>query len=224
MPMIIINFAFMIYDDNDIYTHVGIPPYMWDSLADMRHFSRQETEAFLNQHLSFSFECEDTFTVEDVADTINSQLGIDKNFVSSGEGIIHVELNHNAVRVNDYSQTVSTVSQLLSPDKKATALNFWYAFSDSQGQVWPSKDGIYYYMNSRERGSHNMPHVHVNVSHQYDASINILTGKILEGSIPAGKKQRTILKTISEKKEELLYFWNNNTDGLKFNVNYSISD
>lgn len=42
-------------------------------------------------------------------------------------------------------------------------------------------DGIRYYMNSKEAGKHNLPHVHVDIRHERSGSFSIITGEKLSG-------------------------------------------
>lgn len=69
-------------------------------------------------------------------------------------------------------------------------LQLYFAFSALQGDIWRERQ-IHYYMQSREYGKHNRPHVHVKAGDRYSAAIDILTGEILAGEIP-GKYMKQI--------------------------------
>lgn len=75
-------------------------------------------------------------------------------------------------------------------------------------------DGIRYYMNSREAGKHNEPHVHVDIRHETSGSFSIITGKkLLKGKIKTSDV-RKIQMMIANHQAELINFWNEHTDGL----------
>lgn len=80
-------------------------------------------------------------------------------------------------------------------------------------------DGIRYYMHSKEAGKHNKPHVHVDVRHEASGSFSIIDGKLLSGEGIKNKDIRRIQKMIEKKREELLSYWEMNTDGLKVDLN-----
>ena len=80
------------------------------------------------------------------------------------------------------------------------------------------EDGIRYYMNSRERGKHNEPHIHLrSVDSCQEAVIIIKTQKVV------GKFPRKLIKKAKNKvKLEEKFFleqWNILTDGLRVDIN-----
>ena len=87
------------------------------------------------------------------------------------------------------------------------------------GGIW-EEGQIQYYMRSHESGSHHRAHVHVNAEHKYDASVDILTGKVLEGKL--GKYEKKVIKKVSDNQEFLLQCWNDMTDGLKVDIDYHL--
>lgn len=97
-------------------------------------------------------------------------------------------------------------------------LQIYFVFSALQGDIW--REGqIHYYMQSREYGKHNRPHVHVNACDRYSAAIDILTGETLVGKIP-GKYMKQIKNKIEENREFLIDCWNNMTDGINVDIDY----
>jgi diadenosine tetraphosphate (Ap4A) HIT family hydrolase len=75
-------------------------------------------------------------------------------------------------------------------------------------------DGIRYYMNSREAGKHNEPHVHVDIRHETSGSFSIITGKKLSKGKIKTSDVRKIQMMIANHQAELINFWNEHTDGL----------
>ena len=99
-------------------------------------------------------------------------------------------------------------------------LHLLFVFSIFQGEIW--REGqIKYYMQSHESDSHNNPHVHVNIGHKYEASIDIINGNILAGKVPQ-KYYGKIIKKIKDNKDFLILCWNELTDGLKIDINYGL--
>ena len=74
-------------------------------------------------------------------------------------------------------------------------------------------NGMEFYMYSREKGKHKLPHIHV--KYQGDEVVISLDGKILEGKIKS-KVQSLAQEIIKSDKESFLIKWNNLTDGEKF--------
>ena len=79
-------------------------------------------------------------------------------------------------------------------------------------------DGLRYYMPSRESGSHNKPHIHVDYRYESFASICIGDGSLLSGSLPS-KVLKEARKKILDNQEFLLRYWNEKTDGLSVDIN-----
>lgn len=61
----------------------------------------------------------------------------------------------------------------------ADTINIQILVSANAGNVWRD-DGIRYYMNSREEGKHNEPHVHVDIRHEEMVTFSLITGKQLQ--------------------------------------------
>ena len=83
-------------------------------------------------------------------------------------------------------------------------------------------DGIRYYMHSKESCSHNEPHVHVDIRHEKEGSFSILSGIQLAGDRIKTRDIRRIEKMIRDRKEELIRYWNLNTDGIKVDLNQAL--
>lgn len=83
-------------------------------------------------------------------------------------------------------------------------------------------DGIRYYMHSKEYCSHNEPHVHVDIRHEKEGSFSILSGIQLAGDKIKTRDIRRIERMIRDRKEELIEYWNLNTDGIKVDLNQAL--
>lgn len=83
-------------------------------------------------------------------------------------------------------------------------------------------DGIRYYMNSKEAGKHNLPHVHVDIRHERSGSFSIITGEKLSGDRIRSSDEHKIRKMIAKRRAELFYFWNKHTDGLTVDLDQAL--
>ena len=63
-----------------------------------------------------------------------------------------------------------------------------------------------------------MPHVHVMVGHEYEASVGILNASILAGNLPP-KYEKRIIQKIDNNRQHLLECWNKMTDGMEVDIN-----
>ena len=80
-------------------------------------------------------------------------------------------------------------------------------------------DGLQYYMHSRERGRHNLPHVHVNTTdHNQDVVISIADGAVLEGALQR-KLLKKAQKLILDNQKYFYECWNAYTDGIRVDIN-----
>ena len=79
-------------------------------------------------------------------------------------------------------------------------------------------EGIRYYMNSRERGKHNEPHIHLcSVNSCQEAVIIIRTREII-GEFPRKLKKKA-KENVAANERFFLEQWNVLTDGLKVDIN-----
>lgn len=79
-------------------------------------------------------------------------------------------------------------------------------------------DGIRYYMNSKEDGSHNFPYVHVDIRHEVSGSFSLIDGSKLSGERIKTKDLNKIRNTIMSKQKDMIKYWNEHTDGLTIMV------
>lgn len=90
---------------------------------------------------------------------------------------------------------------------------------DSNAGTIYEGDGIRYYMYSREYGKHNFPHVHVDIRNEVSGSFSIIDGKQLSDGKIKAKDRKKIENKINEKRNELIKYWNEHTDGLTVDLN-----
>lgn len=86
------------------------------------------------------------------------------------------------------------------------------------GEVY-SEHPLRFYVNSRERGKHNGPHIHVrDIGNNYSASISIENGEVYNGNLPL--KYKKLAKEVILSNQEFFYYcWNTKTDGLYVDIN-----
>lgn len=95
--------------------------------------------------------------------------------------------------------------------------------SGNAGEVMAGRiSGVTFRLNSRESGSHHVPHVHVSYKHGPEFSVSLVDGRILAGESEYGKipsrVRRTINERICQNRKELLRDWNSLTDGIRVDV------
>jgi hypothetical protein len=133
--------------------------------------------------------------------------------------MIHIPIGDDIVYIPEYSFKIAKLFDYYGDQTELTVL---LVFSVLQGDVW--REGrIRYYMRSHEAGHHNLPHVHVMVGHDYEASIGILDANILAGKLPK-KFEHQIIKKITDNKCHLLECWNEMTDGIYVDINYLMGE
>lgn len=91
-------------------------------------------------------------------------------------------------------------------------------FSNLAKEIW-QEDGIRYFMHAREGVRHNCPHVHVDYRHESEASISVVDGTVLQGTLPKKVLKKAQTRILGEK-AFLLECWNKYTDGLKVDINH----
>lgn len=155
-------------------------------------------------------------TLYDVKKSICEKFGLDSPYEF---GRIQMSFFSNGLRywIDNYSVALKTiVDQYLDPLGKGYISVALYVSADA-GRIF-EEDGIRYYMNSRERGRHHEPHVHIEcASSQDDAVILIKTGKII-GKFPHKLAKKAIKKVLDNQKF-FIEQWNTLTDGLAVDVN-----
>ena len=95
-------------------------------------------------------------------------------------------------------------------------------FNNQSGEVLKDLDSdIKYLIHSREGTQHNKPHVHIEYQHKYKASVSIEDGLLISGELPIHVLSRA-RKRIEEKQEILMRYWNDCTDGIRYDPNVAL--
>ena len=81
-----------------------------------------------------------------------------------------------------------------------------------KGGVIHREDGLTFWINSKEQGRHNFPHVHVRCSGE-EAEV-YLDGKIKSGNLPMNKLKK-VIKIIENNRYEFSLAWNTQTDAIR---------
>lgn len=117
--------------------------------------------------------------------------------------------------VDDLSLNFLSLLDRLKLDKSKILI--YLIYSHQAGYVLDAKDGVKYRMYSKERGKHNVPHVHIEFYVDRNASISIIDGKVLSGDV-LNKVLKIVRKRITENQYTLLSTWNELTDGLRVDL------
>lgn len=215
-----VNFEIVYTDENDEYFHSNIPPaYVYDVFADMKNVSLENMKKEYSKLSEFSFDVqiESTTTVKNLLDEIIDKMEIDHEKFYMCSSLVHIKTDKHIIGINKYGIFIRKICDMFDVFE---TINILFVFSKLQGNIW-TEGKIRYYMQSHESGSHNKPHVHVNIDHKYDISVDITNGKVLVGTIPQ-KYEKEISKKIYENKCYLISCWNTMTDGLKIDLNYGL--
>ena len=81
------------------------------------------------------------------------------------------------------------------------------------------EDGIRYYMNSRERGKHHEPHIHLRSLDSCEEAVIIIKTREVIGDFPR-KLIKKARKKVEKNERFFLEQWNVLTDGLKVDINH----
>ena len=168
---------------------------------------------------SYDYPLQADTEVSELLDCYLAYLGCDRTKFYRCSSMIYIPIGNDIVYIPEF---YFKVSKLFDYYGNQTELTLFLVFSVLQGDVW--REGrIRYYMKSHEAGSHNLPHVHVMVGHDNEASIGILNAEILAGELPQ-KYESQIRKKIIDNREHLLTCWNKMTDGIQVDINYLMGE
>ena len=173
---------------------------------------------------------ENSFTVKELWNRIEYKIfGNSKRF--DGESTFEFVQRHNIVKkyllVDNLRYRIEEINKPLKyylnkmEIPKTEKINIQLLISANAGAVF-EEDGIRYYMYSRESGQHNVPHVHVDVRHETSGSFSLIDGSQLAGEKIKSKDVKKIKNMIESKKEDLIKYWNEHTDGLTVDLNQAL--
>lgn len=122
---------------------------------------------------------------------------------------------HELAWFENESLRVGAALQVLSLHDYVVA---YLVLNNSAGELFRNADdGIRYFIKPNESG--HSAHIHVNYKNQSFASIYIDTGEYRDGSLPS-KVFKVARKRILDNRAKLLEYWNANTNGIHFDINY----
>lgn len=216
-----IEFTLLIDDGARYYK--GYPGIFLADYADLLDWKGERDEPFWDkvaQHyyahlnLELFIEPKPDSTIKDIEKIIAEQIGFNWHKLLRFHKKVCVLLDGEFICIEHSAMQLSVLSKHYHLSE--TLPVFW-VFSNQAGEIW-NEDGLRYYMNSRESGRHNEPHVHVDYKHEDSVSICLHDGRVLDGNIPS-KALRKARKKILDNKQFLLECWNKMTDGLKVDIN-----
>ena len=101
--------------------------------------------------------------------------------------------------------------------QKAGAIHIAAYVSGDAGRIC-EEDGVRYFMNSRERGKHHEPHIHLLALDSCDEAVIIIKTREVIGDFPR-KLIKKARKKVEKNERFFLEQWNVLTDGLKVDIN-----
>ena len=167
--------------------------------------------------LIINTEINENTTFKEIVEYYLEEVGIDKESFLSLPIFPSVIANKACYEIEDLTITVSYV---LDNYDCGEVLRICFFLSVLQGEVFHD-DGISYYMHSNENTSNNLPHVHVSKSGEFDIVVDFLNLTLIEGNIKQ-RQLNQILDVIKTKQNTLVDYWNNHTNGIKINVDYTL--
>lgn len=173
---------------------------------------------------------QDRFSVEELWNWIDLKL-YGNNLKSENDNILNFIQEYNIVQkyliFNNLRYTVENIKKpilyylhKMGISEKET-INIQLLINSDAGTIFED-DGIRYYMYSKEAGKHNTPHVHVDIRHEVSGSFSLIDGKQLSGGRIKKSDVKSIERMIMNRKEELVKYWNEHTDGLTVDLNQAL--
>lgn len=179
----------------------------WDKVT--RHFAEKS-------HIDFFYNTEQTTTVGDITNEIMLRMKFNCEAVSSTATQTYILAKDEFVQILNPETSIGDVEKYYELED---GLQVFLVLSNQAGTIW-NNDGLRYYMNSKETGSHHIPHVHVDYKHESTASISLINGEVLDGKLPS-KVLKKVKQRVADSREFLLQCWEKYTDGLRVNINHS---
>lgn len=148
--------------------------------------------------------------------------GVWPKAISGFPGNIYLHANGTYAYVDDLSLTVGGLADTFN----ARSFDLYLLVNGNAGEVWRGMiPSVGFHFHSNEQCGHSVPHVHVDYRHECSAAIAIEDGKCLadEGfdRVP-GKTKREIRKLIEKNKRELLTLWNQQTNGIRIDIDATL--
>lgn len=126
--------------------------------------------------------------------------------------------NEERYFLDDHNQNLPYLLRKYFGYPKNKNLEIQLLICGDAGEV-DNEEGIQYYIYSHEKGSHHLPHVHVNTTdHERSAVITIHDGEIIAGSLPR-KKRKLAKKRVLERQAFFYDCWNKLSDGIRVDIN-----
>lgn len=212
----------ILFDDGDKYYHGDDPGILTPEFAELRGTDIVEARDNFQNYSKISFYMDISGrNMHDLVKTISQKLGfITEQTIGCniGYGSFYILISNELVHILNPEIGIQRVLAMYT---STDILQTYLIFSNQAGDIWRD-DGLRYYINSRESGRHNKPHIHIDYQHEAQASISIETGEtlVVTGRIPS-KVLNAAKKRILESQPFLYDCWRKKTDGLFVDLNYS---
>lgn len=208
----------ILLDDGERYFYSENPGITVSEFSQARGTTDIEEQSnFKNYaHSQFNFEYKNSSSFKDLVRALFDEIGFKYELAFEyGPLPLNISVNDKLIYVENLD---FNFEDFINKYGIESDLKVFLIYMNQAGSIW-KKDGVEYYMNSKESGSHHRAHVHIDFRHKYEASIAIDNGDILAGELP-DKILKIVRKRIEDKKEFLSDCWNTKTDGLKIDINH----
>ena len=225
MKDIKVEYQWIFYDDVRYHLQI-VPGYLFHFLCNQEGISDENFDVNLpvlsSRFSLFSSVCTEISIVKQttIGDLVDAYLTIiELNKTAFYNMNIHPSIitQDACYEIDDYS---IKVTDLLEDFDCGEIIRIAFFISILQGEVYRS-NGVIYFMHSNERTTHNKPHVHVRKPGSFDVSIDLLNLSLLDGKITE-RDLRDVRKQIKRKQTILIDYWNNNTNGITINEDYTL--
>ncbi len=211
--------------------HVTVHVYVEDHLADEVLIKHSRSYGIHGKEIviplrrinnkTIRLKTSNSFTVEELWDKINAHLSRRGRIYSSTYYEKYLVFNNLRYSIENKDKPLHYYLQRMKVDDNGL-VEVQLLLNMDAGEVLDD-DGIRYYIHSKESGKHHKPHVHVDIRHEKSAVFSLLDGEQLDGDKIKKKDITKIQNRLEERREELLKYWNEHTDGLTVDLNQALN-
>ena len=169
-----------------------------------------------NRNPKVLFEYTGTTTVRDVVDVVFDTFG----YTEQDTVVLpRIAFLCGDIRywIDDIDANFENLVEKYLDSQKTGEIHVAAYVSGNAGRIC-EEDGIRYFMNSRERGKHHEPHIHLLALDSCEEAVIIIKTREVIGDFPR-KLIKKARKKVEQNERFFLEQWNVLTDGLKVDIN-----
>ncbi len=169
-----------------------------------------------NRNLRIAFEYTEGTTIREVVNAVYNEFGYTDRNIAQWPRIAFLR---NEIRywIDDLDASFKPLVEKHLDSQKTGEIHIAAYVSANAGSIC-EEDGIRYFMNSRERGKHHEPHIHLLALDSCKEAVIIIKTREVIGDFPR-KLIKKARKKVEKNERFFLEQWNVLTDGLKVDIN-----